>query len=152
MVIPATLPGGALGTLLRHTGTSNANFLSFVNNILLGQCSYSDAAIAPDGSFANIESNSNTCRLLLPPLQSGNQVSATPGAVNLAPLAANGGPTETRLPQPSSIAINNGYALACTFDPLDQRGYFRIDGACDIGSVELDGMSDRLFVDGFDVD
>lgn len=152
MVSPTGLPAGALGTLLRHTGTSSSDSLNFINNILIGQCSYSSASVAPDGASFNIESNSNSCRLLLPVLQLGNQVSVAAGAINLGVLADNGGPTETRLPQAPSIAIDGGYILACSFDPLDQRGYFRTDSRCDIGSVEAGGMQDSVFDDGFDAD
>jgi hypothetical protein len=50
----------------------------------------------------------------------------------LAALEANGGPTLTVALQPQSPAINRGRCLS-TFD---QRGYYRIDGLCDIGAFE----------------
>ena len=54
--------------------------------------------------------------------------------VNLAPLADNGGPTQTMLPQLGSDALDNAACLV--FD--DQRGVSRPQGAsCDIGAVEI---------------
>ncbi|MEZ4570770.1 MAG: choice-of-anchor Q domain-containing protein [Thermomicrobiales bacterium] len=56
-------------------------------------------------------------------------------ADNLGPLADNGGPTLTHLPQSGSAAIDA--ALSCATD-TDQRGVSRPQGlACDIGSVEV---------------
>jgi hypothetical protein len=53
--------------------------------------------------------------------------------VNLGPLANNGGPTRTMLPQPGSDAIDNSACLT----NQDQRGVIRPQGAaCDIGAVE----------------
>jgi hypothetical protein len=75
-------------------------------------------------------------------------------AALLGPLAANGGPTETRMPGPSSPAINavppttatgvgdavSGAPLVlCAGGAVDQRGVVRPQGAtCDIGAVEAD--------------
>jgi CSLREA domain-containing protein len=60
----------------------------------------------------------------------------------LGPLADNGGPTQTRMPQPGSPAIQAGNpaapgsgGLAC--EATDQRGVVRPVGSrCDIGAVE----------------
>ncbi len=58
----------------------------------------------------------------------------------LGPLANNGGPTPTMLPQPGSIAINNGatsYASGITYDQRG-AGFPRVTGtAVDIGAVEV---------------
>jgi CSLREA domain-containing protein len=56
----------------------------------------------------------------------------------LAPLANNGGFTETHLPAPGSSLANTGLDSACQIE--DQRGYLRNLGpanACDVGSVEF---------------
>jgi len=83
----------------------------------------------------------------------GNQVGSAGSPINalLGALAANGGPTQTHLPQPASSAINagsNANLPADTFDlngnsdtseplPFDQRGLNRAVGsAVDIGAVE----------------
>ena len=71
------------------------------------------------------------------------------GNVLLGPLADNGGPTPTHLPQTGSAAINAGSNSVCTV--LDQRGYVRIDGACDSGAVEAGALDDVIFRDGFDI-
>jgi hypothetical protein len=61
----------------------------------------------------------------------------------LGPLADNGGPTATHLPQPGSPAINAGGSTGLT---VDQRGFTRVlGGTVDIGAVE----SGVLFADDF---
>lgn len=57
----------------------------------------------------------------------------------LGALADNGGPTLTHLPQTGSPAIDAGDQAACDSDGIttDQRGFKRVDGKCDIGSVEV---------------
>jgi len=55
----------------------------------------------------------------------------------LAPLASNGGPTQTHALLPGSPAIDAGDPLV--FEPLDQRGVPRIPGFADIGSFEAQG-------------
>ncbi|MFZ2237107.1 MAG: choice-of-anchor Q domain-containing protein [Dokdonella sp.] len=142
-----TQPAGALGSLLRHNGTSNADVLRFSSNILVGQCSYANAII-PDGAFFNIESAGNTCKLTQATIAASNQVSVVGSAINLGALANNGGPTSTRMPIAPSVAINSGYTFACT--PLDQRGYARTDTQCDVGSVEVGAIADYIFKGGFD--
>ncbi len=60
-------------------------------------------------------------------------------AVNpqLGPLANNGGPTLTMLPQPGSPAIDAGVSSAAAGVATDQRGFPRVLGAAvDIGAVE----------------
>lgn len=58
----------------------------------------------------------------------------------LAPLADNGGPTPTRMPDPTSRAIDAGDPAACP--ATDQRGVARPQGrACDIGAVEAPAAS-----------
>jgi hypothetical protein len=58
----------------------------------------------------------------------------------LGPLANNGGPTPTMLPQPGSPAINNGITAYAAGLNYDQRGpgFPRVTGAAvDIGAVEV---------------
>ncbi len=52
----------------------------------------------------------------------------------LAPLANNGGPTDTQVPLPGSPAARNGLARQCP--ALDQRGGAR-GTSCDSGAVEV---------------
>jgi hypothetical protein len=62
-----------------------------------------------------------------------------PEPVALGPLQANGGPTLTRAPAPTSPLVNAVPAGSCA-SPLDQRSVSRPQGAgCDIGAVELSG-------------
>jgi CSLREA domain-containing protein len=59
---------------------------------------------------------------------------------DLGPLANNGGPTKTELPQPGSPVVNAGGSSANGCPSTDQRGDPRPSGpACDIGSVEVQG-------------
>jgi hypothetical protein len=73
----------------------------------------------------------------------------------LGPLANNGGPTFTKAPASQSPAVNTiptGQA-GCIASATDQRGVIRLRPAnskCDIGSVELVVISDRIFADNFD--
>src|SRR5438105_3280404 len=55
----------------------------------------------------------------------------------LGPLANNGGFTETHLPLPGSIAIDNGIASGAP--ARDQRGYLRVGSAPDVGAAEFGG-------------
>jgi hypothetical protein len=59
-------------------------------------------------------------------------------ATTFGPLAANGGPTLTRLPAPGSVSIDVIPAELCDGTvPTDQRGVARPQGAgCDAGAVE----------------
>jgi fibronectin-binding autotransporter adhesin len=59
----------------------------------------------------------------------------------LAPLAWNGGHTQTHALLPGSPAINAGGGIVVP--PLDQRGYFHV-GANDIGSYEYNGIDLRI--------
>lgn len=60
--------------------------------------------------------------------------SVTPLNPGLAPLANNGGPTETHALLANSAAIDAGDPV--NFEPTDQRGVARTPGATDIGSFE----------------
>ena len=77
----------------------------------------------------------------------GNKLNINP---LLAPLANNGGPTPTHIPNPGSPAINagsNGLAVDANAQPLtfDQRGYARINGGTvDIGAVEIQNQVSSL--------
>lgn len=146
----ANLPPGADATILRYLTTDAGADLSFYANIVIGRCIYTGAAIVPDGALYNIEASGNTCRFNLAPLPIGNKIAQAGAAVNLAPLAMNGGETPTRLPLVPSIAIDSAGNLGCP--EFDQRGYVRTDGSCDIGAVEASGVLPSLavFSDGFE--
>jgi hypothetical protein len=66
------------------------------------------------------------------------------GDPGLGALASNGGPTQTRLPQPGSPLIDGIPTASCQADgasgvTTDQRGVTRPQaGGCDIGSVEVE--------------
>jgi CSLREA domain-containing protein len=88
----------------------------------------------------NLIGNLDGCTVLSEP---SDLLGVTPG---LTPLADNGGPTLTHLPEPLSLALDNG-AEWCP--EADQRGVWRPQGIqCDIGSVEIDPCPWDPDVDG----
>jgi CSLREA domain-containing protein len=96
---------------------------------------------APDDPGSKLEvshcliGNSTGARLDEAKLNENNLIDVDP---LLAPLADNGGPTQTILPYPESPVINAG---APTGQSADQRGLALL-GAPDIGAVEFQGTSD----------
>jgi len=91
------------------------------------------ATIASTG--ANISSD-GSCGLTAGP---GDLDGADPG---VGPLAANGGPTRTRLPEPSSPALDRADCSASDLT-TDQRVVLRPQGAaCDAGAVEVEQPAD----------
>jgi predicted outer membrane repeat protein len=150
LVPSAAPPAGAAGTILRlnHPTLAGVNLIVY-NNILLGSCSFLNSDTVFDTARNNIE-DANTCRLLLAGGSTDNQVNVLPSAIALQPLGDNGGPTDTRLPGRGSIAIDEGTNSLCPF--VDQRGYARSDGTCDVGAVEVSGtpITPEVFADGFE--
>jgi hypothetical protein len=67
----------------------------------------------------------------------GNQFSAPAHGLN--PLANNGGPTQTRLPSATSLALNAGNPAFGAVPAFDQRGagFVRRVGVIDIGAAEV---------------
>jgi hypothetical protein len=66
---------------------------------------------------------------------------STSTAINLSPLADNGGSTQTFALLPNSPAIDAGAPATCAATPinnLDQRGQPRSDLQCDLGAFELE--------------
>lgn len=107
------------------------------NSIVQGSCAPGTSIL---GSH-DIESPGNTCAL--DALTS--QVGVSSAHLALGLLGDNGGPTMTQAPAASSVAIDAG--LGC--EPVDQRGFARTVGACDVGAVEV-GATASIFADGFD--
>ncbi|MEO7324682.1 MAG: choice-of-anchor Q domain-containing protein [Dokdonella sp.] len=107
------------------------------NSIVQGICAPGTSIL---GSH-DIESPGNTCAL--DPLTS--QVAVSSAQLALGLLGDNGGPNLTQEPAAGSVAIDAG--LAC--ETVDQRGFARNVGACDVGAVEVGAMA-VVFADGFD--
>ncbi len=69
----------------------------------------------------------------------------------LDPLADNGGPTPTRLPQDASPLVGAVAGTVCSTAPADQRGVARPQGpACEVGAVEIDETPMAMLVAGRD--
>ena len=124
-------------TIARNqTGISiPAGPLTLSNTLVENGC----GGATPNSRGHNIESPSNTCGFDQPT----DLVNVPATALNLGPLADNGGPTRTHALLPGSVAIDWVATEACVnaagFPLLvDQRGAPRPYGpACDSGSFEL---------------
>jgi predicted outer membrane repeat protein len=126
-----------LGSALLGAGATPTG--RFSGNIVEGECHATDATVTWLSEGSNIESPGDTCDFTQP----SDRVNITSGELNLAPLAANGGDTETHLPMTGSVAIDMIPAEQCgevlpVFPLLDQRVVDRPQGmGCDAGSVEV---------------
>jgi hypothetical protein len=131
-------------TISGNSATSYANFRSgattrtFKDSIIANPIGGGNCSAASTSQGYNIDSGT-TCGFNQPT----DQPSTDP---LLGPLADNGGPTQTMLPQPNSPAIDKGQV---TGETVDQRGLQRPwlfditeptngDGS-DIGAVEVEG-------------
>lgn len=101
-------------------------FFLFSNSIIADNSPSDCSGVASGASEGFNIASDDSCPLIGP----GDDSSTDP---LLGPLADNGGPTLTRLPDPLSPAVDEGQ---CLF-PNDQRGVLRPQGAaCDRGAVE----------------
>ena len=132
--------------------------VSLSNTILAGNtlrggsapdCFELSGMLAADGPAGhNVVGVGSGCEQLLDGVD-GDQVGsgAAPLDARLAPLAPNGGATETALPLAGSPAIARGSVAACQAPPavgLDERGSARsapARGACDVGAYDTGGTS-----------
>ncbi len=81
----------------------------------------------------------------------GDATTLTETEMALGPLASNGGPTRTQLPDAASELVNGGNS-SCPND-RDQRGVRRAQqGACDIGAVEVRGSFEGVVTGEVDAD
>jgi hypothetical protein len=126
------------GSNVRLFGTGSANLTSFGSVVALGNCFLNGTTTSSNGF--NFSDNAS-CGFTN--IAQGDQQNA--GDPGLGALADNGGPTQTRLPQPGSPLINAIPTASCQADgasgiTTDQRGVSRPLGVgCDIGSVEQEG-------------
>jgi len=142
---PALTPGNAYGGGIRILGTST---LALTNTLLSGNVITNASARADISATAGVSGSNNlvsssdglTAGLLT--VGNGNQLGTGGAPIDalLGPLQNNGGPTQTRLPQTGSPAINTGTVTSAF--TTDQRGFARVVGtATDIGAVEGDGAA-----------
>jgi hypothetical protein len=96
---------------------------AFINHsIVKGACTGTGLA----GNYS-VESPGNSCSLGI-----GSRASVLPEQLKLGPLADNGGPTKSMMPQPGSVAVGLG-GDGCAL--VDQRNRAR-NGACDAGAIQ----------------
>lgn len=118
----ATLSANGGGTEVAvGTGTS-----TIANTILAASC----GGLVGASLGGNVESPGDTCGLTEP----DDRVTVSGASLELAALAANGGPTETQAITPTSAAAGAGRDANCL--PTDQRGVARPASACDSGAFE----------------
>ena len=156
------------GGAIYQSGSTNAvlTFATIANNsALFGGGLYNDGATAGVMSVGNSIVSDNTggnCDGVLASngynLSNDNGCGGAftgPGDVlntplPLQPFGNYGGPTSTQPPQAGNPAIDHVPIASCGF-PTDQRDAARPAGAaCDSGAVEVGGVIDRIFADGFD--
>jgi CSLREA domain-containing protein len=145
---PTFVPVGTQGTVLFVEDTASDTFV-LRNNLWQGSCHYEDVAAKPSVATNNLEAPGDTCRLTTATTSSGNQVSVTSSLLQQGTLADNGGPTRTRMPGATSVAIDAGQQAQCLYP--DQRGYPEGDGGCDAGALERSATV-QGFSDGFETD
>ena len=124
-----TFSGNSAATQYGSLWNSGDNTHLYLKNVIVadsptgGNCRFFKA---PDSVLFNLSSD-DTC---------GFGAGRDNANVKLGPLANNGGPTQTHLPQAGSAAIDNGTGVGAP--PTDQRGVTRPQGAAyDVGSVEV---------------
>ena len=140
-----TLSGNSaqLGGGIFHKGMFSGQTLTLKSSIVAnspkgGNCfleAYSVTSITSNGF--NLSGDTSCISFLNQVSDRNNQ------GTLLGPLANNGGPTLTHLPQAGSPAIDNGSGCPAT----DQRGAARPVGpACDIGAVEYGALLPLLYL------
>ncbi len=158
--------GGGIGMIASNSGES----LVLVNTLIAGNTAAADPDfVAPADAALNLQifhslvgdnqgtglAASNVVAGIPQPDSQGNLIGGSPHPVidpGVAPLALNGGDTETHAPLIESLALDHGRAAFLSPDvfdadgdgdtaeplPVDQRGAVRVTGVeMDIGAVEL---------------
>ena len=108
--------------------------LSSFGSVVTNTAGVANCLVAPDSvSLGYNFSDDDTCRFTAPTDRENA------GDPRLGPLGANGGPTQTRVPQAGSPLLDAIPAAACAPGvTTDQRGVTRPQGGtCDIGAVEV---------------
>ncbi|MBW2724977.1 MAG: hypothetical protein JRE71_11350 [Deltaproteobacteria bacterium] len=136
------------GGAFLSSGSASIDFSTFAENAAAGTGSALAGAITPQvhgtliagscggalGSIGgNLESPGNSCQLT----GLADQVAVAPGALALAALDSNDGPTPTHALLSGSVAIDAALAAGCL--PMDQRDAPRPERngtSCDIGAYE----------------
>lgn len=150
---PQTAGDAQGGGIYVHAGASlgigatvvSGNTVTAGTSTLGGNGSSSDADVhgaLVSGGYNLVTVRGSSTGYILSDLSDGT-------SANLGPLADNGGPTLTLLPQPGSAAIDANVSGGCNGGvATDQRGDPRPYGSgCDIGAVEA---NDFIFRDGFE--
>ncbi len=138
----------ARGGAMYNDATSPARSSPVLRNVIL----WGDTALASDPEIFNDNASPDIDYSIVEggcPFESicgGGLITKDP---MLGALADHGGFEPTLLPAIGSPAIDSGDNTAGTCPTIDQRGFPRSDGGCDIGSVERQTPEDIIFKDGF---
>jgi autotransporter family porin len=136
----------SFGNAIKNFGTATVT-----NSTISGNLSAtSDGGLSSTGTFTLLntivaDSTPDNCSAVGLITDGGHNISwsdtTCPGLnvnPNLAPLANNGGPTQTMAIASSSPALDGVPAVGASCPPTDQRGVTRPQGpACDVGAFEL---------------
>lgn len=131
--------GGAIGVAMVPARVTHVTF--FDNDAVFGGAIHSSSATGTDLTLlSSIVAGSPTDACLInssftedTSLDDDGSCGVTYSSIDplLAPLADNGGPTETHLPNATEVM-----GTATCYASVDQRGVARPSSGCDIGSVE----------------
>jgi predicted outer membrane repeat protein len=124
------------------------NGLQLSQSIVSGNTAGHSCSGGPFTSSGYNLADDTACGGALSAVTDNSNVTLTMGA-----LASNGGPTQTMLPAAGNPAINHVPNAQCLYT-TDQRGALRptpTGGSCDSGAVEVGGIIDAIFKDGFEL-
>jgi predicted outer membrane repeat protein len=124
------------------------NGLQLSQSIVAGNTAGHSCSGGPFTSSGYSLADDTACGGALSAVTDNSNATLTMGA-----LASNGGPTQTILPNAGNPAINHVPNAQCIY-ATDQRGALRpspAGGSCDSGAVEVGGVIDSIFVDGFEL-
>jgi hypothetical protein len=125
----ATITGNQVGISFSSCG----ELMLLTNSLIVGNafdCNGSGITPAANASF---DSDGTCVALHFDPGVTTQSLAAI--GLDVPPVpAGNGGPTFTVAIPATSVAVNTGFNALCP--AIDQRGFLRNDGACDIGAYE----------------
>jgi len=138
-VASSTVSGNTTSVGGSAIDNNNGGMVTLRGSLIDGDCSQGTGTFTSIGH--NVESPGDTCGFD----QASDQAAVSNGALNLDPLADNGGPTQTHALRAGSVAIDQIPVAACLDAEgaaltEDQRGEARPESGgsmCDVGAFEV---------------